>query len=344
MKRSRRPAPLLLLFAALTVVAFFVHLNVGSYAWYTPWRVLEELFRGPSENPSTENFIIWTLRLPRAVCALLVGATLGLVGSAFQAQFRNPLAEPYVVGVSSGAAVGGVIALVTGLDSLFGGLGTMVLGFLGGIGALSLVYGLARRRGVVDVTTLLLAGVVVGSLLSAVLSMVLLGAGRDTNAVLGWLLGSMTNILWNRNAILAVTLVVGAVILVRESRRMNALAMGEETASRLGVDVARMRWIVLLTGSAMTAAAVGAVGIIGFLGLVAPHIARRLLGVDWRLSLVGSGVLGAGILLLADLIAQRGLSTVTGTAGMEIPVGIVTAVLGAPSLLILLRRTGYNRA
>jgi iron complex transport system permease protein len=290
------------------------------------------------ENGSEENVVVWVLRLPRAVAALAVGCILGLVGSAFQAQLRNPLADPYIVGVSSGAAVGGVLALVLGFGGAVGGLAMMGAGFFTGMGALALVYWLAQRRGLVDVTALLLSGVAVGSLLSAVTSLVLLAAGQDTNRVLEWLLGSLSASSWPKNAVLAGVAVLGGAILISRSRYLNAFAIGEDTASRLGVDVPRLRTVVLTVGTAMTAAAVGAVGIIGFLGLVAPHISRKLLGVDWRFSLLGSGLIGGALLLLADILAQRAMSAITQTPGLEVPVGVVTAIIGAPSLLVLLRR------
>ncbi len=324
--------------ALLMLLAFLLHVGVGSYSWYRPWDTLAEIFRGPLEGGSTENFVVWSLRLPRAVEAITVGCLLGLVGSAFQAQLRNPLADPYIVGVSSGAAVGGVAVLAFGFSMAFGGLAKMTAGFATGMAALALVYFLSRRRGLVDVTALLLSGVAVGSLLSAVTSLILLGAGQDTNRVLEWLLGSLSTSAWSKNAILTVTLVIGAGLLISQSRHLNAFAIGEDTASRLGVDVPRLRTLVLTVGTAMTAVAVGAVGIIGFLGLVAPHIARKLLGVDWRWSLAGSGLVGGALLLLADILAQRGMSAITGVVGMEVPVGIVTAIIGAPSLLVLLKR------
>jgi iron complex transport system permease protein len=318
------------------VLLFLVHVNVGSSEWYTPWAIVAELMRGPGGQ--TDNGIVWMIRLPRALTCLLVGGILGIVGSAFQAQFRNPLADPYIVGVSSGAAVGGVGALIAGIAGWFGGLGTLAFGFVGGMLSLLLVLSLARRRGVIDVTGLLLAGVVLGSFLSAVLSLALLWSGHDTNMLLGWLLGNMSAAFWNQVAVLSVVLAAGAIVLFRQTRRLNALALGEDTAARLGVDPVRLRNIVLTTGTAMTAAAVGAVGIVGFLGLVSPHISRRIVGVDWRWSLIGSGLVGSALLLAADLVAQRGLSLITHQVGFEVPVGIVTAVLGAPVLLALLRR------
>lgn len=282
--------------------------------------------------------VIWQIRLPRGLMVLLVGGILGAVGAVFQALLRNPLADPYILGVSSGAAVGSVIALLGGFGVAYGGTGTLVAGFAGGLAALALVYSLSVRRGVVDVTGLLLAGVTVASLLSAALSFLLLASGHDTNRVLGFLLGHTSDAGWPKVMLLAPVLALGLAFLLPMGKSLNAFAIGDEAAHRLGVDVPWMLRAALLTGTAMTAAAVGAVGIVGFVGLVAPHLARRVVGVDARAVIPVSVVLGMLVMLVADLIAQRGVAWVTGRTGMEVNIGIVCALVGAPSLLILLRR------
>lgn len=328
----------------VVVLTFLVHLNVGSHEWYAPWQVVGELLRGHiSDSDHPANNIVWSIRLPRVLECVFVGGILGAVGSAFQAQLRNPLAEPYIVGVSSGAAVGSAIAMTFGFDAWLGGLGGAACGFVTGLMALALVYALASRRGVVDVANLLLAGVVIGALLASVLSMTILLSGQNANRVLAALLGTMSTASFEKDWVLGVALLAGSVILVRQTRRLNAFAIGEDTAARMGVDVGRLRAIVLITGTAMTAAAVGAVGVIGFLGLVAPHIARRLLGVDWRYSLIGSGLIGAALLIASDLIAQR-IGGMFQMALTDVPVGIVTAIIGAPSLLILIRKRDSVKA
>ena len=325
--------------AAATFVVFLVYIGIGSFAWLTPAEVVHELLRGPYHDDANNN-IVWLIRLPRGLYCLFVGGILGVVGSAFQAQLRNRLAEPYVIGVSSGAAVGGALALLLGFGSAFAGLGMSVMGFITGMLSLALVIGIARRGGVIERGTLLLAGVLVGSLLSAVLTMVLLAAGQDTNRLLYWLMGSMSFAFFPQAGILAATLAIGFAILMAQARHLNALAFGEATAQRLGVDVRKLTRIVLVTGTAMTSVTVGTVGIIGFLGLVAPHVARRVVGVDWRWSLPASMLCGSILLILADLIAQRGLPLITHIVGQEPPVGIVTALVGAPVLLFLLKRRG----
>lgn len=329
-----KPAAKLILILVALVVVFVAYVSIGSTYIYSPLGVVRVLLHGGSGGP--DQFIIWQLRLPRACSCIVVGAILGLVGSSFQALFRNPLAEPYVVGVSSGSAVGGAIAIVIGFGTNWqgfaNGLGQMIAAFPFGLLSLGVVYLLSRRRGILDVQTLLLAGVVVGAMLSSVLSFVLLAGGQDTRIVLQWLLGSITPAYWNRVEILAIVLAIGGVAFFQFSKQLNVFALGEDTAQRLGVDVARLKPAILILGTALVAATVGAVGIIGFLGLVAPHIARRTIGVDWRWSLLGSALLGSELLLLSDLLAQRAIP------GGEIPVGIITAIIGAPFLLVILRR------
>lgn len=327
-----RPARILILLGVAVLAALLVHLSPGGEAKVGIGGLVRELLHGPGGDSSI-NSIVWDLRLPRGFLCLLVGGLLGAVGSAFQALLRNPLADPFVLGVSGGAAVGSSIAFVLGFGAL---LGTGV-GFVGGMLALSLVYALSRRRGAIDVDRLILAGTVTGSLLSSVLTLVLLGAGKDTNVVLQRLLGDMSVADWRMDGLLLVTLAIGFPILMLQSRRLNALALGGDAARRLGVDPAALTRIVLLTGGFMTAATVGTVGIVGFLGLVAPHLARRLLGVDWRWSLPGSVLIGSLLLVLADLAAQRTLPAF-GYTGREMPVGAVTSLLGAPTLLALLRK------
>jgi iron complex transport system permease protein len=330
---QRAPIGALCVLLGVLAAAFLLHLGIGS-VWIAPGEVIRQLF-----TPDMETFegrAVWMLRLPRACGALLAGALLAMVGAAFQALFRNPLAEPYIVGVSSGAAVGGALAIVLGLGAgwtgWLAGLGIVAASTAGGVAALGLVIVLARRRGVLDVQTLLLAGVAIAALLSAMLSLVLLWGGRDTGVVLRWLLGSLAGTGWLKVEVLLVAVLLGGAVLVAQSKRLNVFAVGEETAQRLGVDTRRLKPVVLITGTVMAAVTVGAFGIIGFLGLVAPHIVRRLIGVDWRWSLLGSGLLGGALLLLADILAQRAVPNA------EVPVGIVTAVLGAPFLVILLRR------
>lgn len=328
--------------AFLLFAVTLLHIGFGSTALLSPGEVIREIFNGPGGG-NTESVVVWSIRLPRALACLFTGGILGIVGSAFQALFRNPLAEPYVVGVSSGAAVGGALAEVAGLGSVLWGLGQVGLSFLGGLASLGLVMFLSRRAGVTRTGTLLLSGVVLGSMLSALLSLVLLAAGRDTNQLLRWLLGDATSVTWPKVSILVLGFFICAFALSRIGSGLNAMAIGEETARRLGIETVKLRNVVLILGTAAVAATVGAVGVIGFLGLVAPHIARTIFGVDWRRSLPASLLIGSILLLGADALAQRGIPALTEALGVtpvtDIPLGVVTALIGAPSLLILLRKT-----
>jgi len=327
---------------AITLVVLILHIGYGSTAGYLgPLDVIHELLRGPNGG-TAGNSAVWQIRLVRALGCVCIGGILGGVGSAFQALFRNPLADPFIVGVSSGAATGSVIAMLAGAAGALGVIVQSGAAFAGGLASLGLVILLSGRRGRTNVVTLLLAGVVIGSMLSAVMSLLILLSGHDSNEVMRWLLGSTENILWPNVALLGFALVVGGALLITQSRALNAFAIGEETARRLGVNTGRLKTIVLVTGTGMVSFAVGAAGIIGFLGLVAPHISRGLFGTDWRRSLAGSVLVGACLLLLADAVAQRVGPTSEWLhihAVAYLPVGVVTAIIGAPSLLILLRRS-----
>lgn len=319
------------------LLSAILHLMIGSTA-VSPDAILMGIFgRGPSAD------IVAHLRGPRVAQCLVSGALLGLVGSAFQSLFRNPLSDPYVVGVSSGAAAGGALGFVLGFGSSWSGfvlgLGPTVFAAFGGAVALLLVMKISSHRGLIGTHTLLLSGVMVGSILSSLLSLILLWAGNDTNVVLRWLLGSMTPAFWNKVFIQLAVLVLGGGYLISKAKQMNVLALGDEAAQRLGIDVPNLKRGILTAGALMVAVSVGAIGIVGFLGLVGPHIARRMVGVDWRWSLPASGLAGASLLTLSDILAQR---LVPGT---EVPVGILTAIIGAPWLLVLLRKdpsTSYN--
>jgi len=325
----RAPYAELVLLAAVLAAALLLHLSYGG-VWLKPAAVVHELLRGRTDD--LQNAVVWNLRLPRALACVCVGAALGVSGASFQSLFKNRLADPYTAGVSSGAAVGGVLSILLGWSGLYGGLGTMLLASIGGLLSLWLVYGFARSRGVVIVPTLLLAGVVVGALLSGITTLILYLAGQDVNKVLQWLFGSMTPMFWPRVLILFVAALIGSTILITQAKKLNAFAIGESTASHLGIDTHRLKAVVLVTATTIVSICVGAVGIIGFVGLVAPHISRRLLGVDWRKSMPGALLIGPTILLLSDILAQRVANDI------ELPVGAVAAIIGAPFLLVLLRK------
>jgi iron complex transport system permease protein len=314
------------LFGALLVV----HICFGGV--FSLSDVWTGLLDGPGTSPSQT--VVWDIRLPRAIGASLVGANLACVGAVFQSLFRNPLADPFIMGVSSAAAVGGAIAtllpigLAVGISHEFA---TFLCAFVTAILGMGAVLGLARgTRG--PVANLIIAGAGIGSFLWALVTFILMSAGQDSGRVLAWLLGSLVGVTWQSVIPLFFFGLVGFAGLLSVSRALTVFTVGEDSSARLGVDVPRLKWQVLIYGTAMAAAAVASVGIVGFVGLFTPHIARRLVGPNVRPLLVASGLLGASAVLFADTLAQRLVF------GQEVNLGVVTALLGAPFLVGLLRR------
>jgi iron complex transport system permease protein len=312
-----------------------IHLCIGSVFLYSPLTVLGSVFQGPPNiGDEQHRIVIWNLRLPRALAAALVGANLAIVGAAFQSLFRNPLADPYVLGVSSGAAVGGALAVAFGSSASFFGLGTVACAFAFAWLGLAAVLLLSRRAGGLSLATLLVSGVAVGTLLWALVTFVLVSAGQDAQKILSWLLGSLVGIDYPRVAILTGACAIGALAFARLARPLTIFATGEESAARLGVSVESVKRSTLAFGSLGVAATVACAGIVGFVGFFVPHVARRIFGADLRSMLPGAAILGALSVTFADLIAQRAVP------GQEVNLGVVTAILGAPFLLFAVRRTG----
>ncbi len=303
---------------------------------YSPAQVWRALRAGPSSQDTVAT-IVWQIRLPRIVLGALVGAALAAAGVAFQSLLRNDLADPYIIGVSSGASVGAEFVLLRHAETALHGLSTPFAAFGTAFAALSVIYGLARRGGRVHVTSLLLAGVVVSALLGAVSTLMLLldvNSEGNTQYVLGRLMGSLDVASFTPSAIMAVFFVLGWLILFSQSRAMNIFALGEESAQQLGVETERFKGILIVTGALLTAASVATAGIIGFVGLIVPHIARRLARTpDNRRVLPLATLLGSILLIWADTLARSIMSD-----GRELPVGVITAFLGAPFFLYLLRR------
>lgn len=287
--------------------------------------------------PGSSETIVWELRLPRIAAGMVVGAGLGCAGTVFQALLRNPLADPYIIGTAAGASLGAVAALLvpTMLPIAIGGwlgLGMVqILAFVGGLGAVLVVYAIARGRGGTPVVTLLLAGYAVSSLLAAGVAMLMFVSGDRLAAVVSWLLGSLAGASWPRLAIAAPLIIISFSLLLVRWRGLNALLLGEQQATHLGVEVEREKRILTALAALATSAGVAISGTIGFVGLVVPHLLRLAFGPDHRLLLPASMVYGAVLLVLADLGARM----VGG-----IPVGVVTALIGAPFFLWLLRRSG----
>jgi iron complex transport system permease protein len=285
--------------------------------------------------PSTET-IVMELRLPRVLTAMAVGVALAVAGTTFQGLLRNPLADPYVLGTASGAALGAAIAVIVPIRIVILQFGLLhALAFAGALIAVFTVYQLSRIGGLAPLTSLLLTGYAVGSLLAAGLAMAMYLSGAALSQIFAYLLGGFDGSSWMRLAAAAPLIGLGSVAIGVRARSLDALLLGEETAAHLGIDVRRERVILLALASLITAAAVAVSGLIGFVGLVVPHVVRLLVGPSARSVLPLSALGGAALLAAADL-AARSLG--------EIPVGVVTAVIGAPFFLALLRRvrTGYE--
>lgn len=288
---------------------------------------------GPAGGASAEWFVIRELRLPRAFAAALVGGALAVCGAAFQALLRNPLASPYILGVSGGGSLGAVCAILLELPALLPGVPTLpVFSFLGCVGAIGIIHFAASRRGHLMAHDLLLAGVVANSFfLAAMAALHYIADPTKTSRIVQWTLGSIRT----GEVPLGVTATLvgaGFVVLFYDAHRLNLLSVGDETAEQLGVDVTRTRRRAFLAASLMTGAAVAISGPIGFLGLFVPHAVRFFIGPDHRLLLPASFLGGAAFLVLADTAARAAFPP------HEIPVGVLTAMIGAPAFFVLLVR------
>jgi len=282
--------------------------------------------------PEAETIIL-ALRLPRVALAAVVGVGLAGAGVVFQGLFRNPLADPYLIGTSAGAALGATVAIIWGADGGLGALGAVpAAAFLGALAVSYGVYRLARRGTDVPVEDLLLAGIAVGAFLAAIISLLQLGGGESLQRVIYWVMGGFAGRSWAHIAMAAPYAVGGLVLAWLYGRDLNVLQVGEEGALQLGVDVPRVKRILLAGGSLMAAAAVATSGLIGFVGLIVPHLMRLVVGPHHRILLPAAALAGAIILILADLLARVAVTPA------ELPVGVVTALLGAPFFLYLLLR------
>jgi len=338
---ARRPAVLFAAGFVALLVAVVLGVGLGTVA-VAPGDTLAILGRRILALPLAQTWsvpaetIVMELRLPRVLEAMVVGLGLAVAGATFQSLLRNPLADPYVLGTASGAALGAAIAVVIPVRVLVLEFGLLhALAFAGALAAVWVVYRLSRTSPLAPLTSLLLTGYAIGSLLAAGLAMAMYLSGAGLRQIFGFLLGGLDGAAWLRLAV-AAPLVLGAslAIMVR-ARVLNGFLLGEETAAHLGVDVRRERAILLALASLATAAAVALSGLIGFVGLVVPHLVRLAVGPNARLVLPLSALYGASLLVFADLVAR-----LLG----EIPVGVVTAVVGAPFFLAMLRRvrTGYE--
>lgn len=282
--------------------------------------------------------ILLKIRIPRVLVCLLIGAGLSVSGTVYQGIFRNPMADPYVLGISSGAAFGATIAIITGMSTLWGGFGFVtVSAFISAIAVVFIVYKISSVGKKVPVTTLLLAGIAVNYFLLAAISFMMIFNRNQIEQIVFWTMGSVSTSEWQHLTILFPVVLAEIVIMCAYSKNLNILSLGEENAIGLGVEIEKVKRILILVSSITVAVCVSVAGIIGFIGLIIPHSVKLLLGSDHKLLIPCSALGGAIFLTICDLLARSLISPA------EIPVGIVTSLFGAPYFLFLLVRNKKGR-
>jgi len=309
---------------AFSLLVFTMILSISAGAVKIPLQEILNVFLGGGSE--TSRTIILNLRLPRAIESAIVGMGLSVVGTFFQGLLRNPMADPYVLGVSSGAAFGATIAIILGL----GIFGLSFMAFITSLMTVFFVYTISKTGTRVSMTTMLLAGIAISAFMSAIISLMMLLNHDEFSRIVFWTMGGFSLINWNSVVFTTPIIVIGSFVMYVFSRDVNAILTGEEVAEHLGVNTELVKKIILITGSLVTATAVSVGGIIGFVGLIVPHISRLIVGPDNRILVPFSAISGAIFLTFADLLARIILKP------MEIPIGIITAALGGPFFLYLL--------
>jgi len=325
------PRRTLVVVATLLVVLVagsFIALSLGSVP--VPLKSIAGSLTGDSAVSTAERTIILDIRLPRLLLAIIVGAGLSVAGLVLQALLRNPLAEPYILGISSGGTVGAVLAMT--LAGGAGALWTPLASFAGSAAVMGLVYAVAHRRGKLDTYTLLLAGVMVGAFFNALVLLLIAIVNQELRNALLWLMGNLSGASGTSVTVVGPAVLGASILLYTQAKGLNLIATGEEAAMQLGVNVGILKKSAYLLASFITGMVVSVSGIVGFVGLIIPHICRMVLGPDHRLLFPASFLLGAIFMVSADTVARIAL------APAEIPVGAVTAAIGAPLFIYLLRK------
>lgn len=312
--------------AALMIAAMNGAVKISS-------REILQILANPKGSESVNASILLDIRLPRVLLAAVAGAGLAAVGGVMQGIFKNPLVDSYTLGMSSGAALGAVVSIVTGINVRIMGMETTgVFAFLGAVCTLFFVYSLAYTRNRMSINSLLLAGVAVSYFLASVISFLMMLNHDKIEHIVFWTMGSLSMATWNEFYVAAILILPALAVLLYYTRELNILVMGEEAAHHLGINTARLKNILLITCSLIVGSVVSTGGTIGFLGLVAPHIIRLMTGSDNKLVIPYSAILGAILLLLADTVGRVIIQPV------EIPVGVMTSLMGGPFFIFLLRR------
>ena len=337
-RRDRMPLPLVLgACAVLLLITMTAGVGIGSVALSPAavWHVIASQVSGHPDH-TVAGIIVWQIRLPRVLLAAVVGAALTTAGAVVQVLVRNALADPFLLGVSSGASVGATAVLLLGAFASLGIWAISAGSVLGGLAAMAAVFLVSRKGRQLAPTQLILCGVVLSAMFESVTSFLIFrGNPQATQSVLFWLLGSFGLANWNQLPIPVIALAAVMAYLLAQARSLNALAMGAEPAASLGVDVARLRRNLFFATSLLAGVAVAVSGIIGFVGLVVPHIVRLVVGSDHRRVLPVGVLFGASFMVLGDLLAR------TIVAPQEMPIGVITAFIGAPTLIFLIRRRPY---
>lgn len=280
----------------------------------------------------SHEIIIWSIRLPRILLGVLVGGSLSVAGAAFQGMFKNPMADPYVIGISSGAALGATIAIVFGINISFLKIPSIsIFAFIGAIMAVYIVYNIAKVKNKIPITTLLLSGIAVGQFFTALMSIIMVLYTDDMSKIIYWTMGGLAGKGWDPILGISIPTILSMVLIGCFARDLNIMLTGEESAQSLGVEVEKTKLYILVLGTFMTSMVVSVSGIIGFVGLIIPHIVRMTIGPDHRILLPASALIGSMFIILTDTIARTIISPI------EIPVGIITALFGGPFFIYLLK-------
>ncbi|MBN2734080.1 MAG: iron chelate uptake ABC transporter family permease subunit [Methanomicrobiaceae archaeon] len=316
----------------LIVMLFSTGVGESNISPQTVFAILTDFISGrtPFWTPG-EEVIVMDIRLPRIVLGALIGTSLAISGVALQSLFRNPMADPYILGISNGAALGATIVFVYGSAWAFSFYTLPAMAFIFGLSTIFLVYRVAKVGNQIPVNTLLLSGIAIAALFSAVNSFIMFTGGQNLQQIMFWTMGGLSGRGWDYVWIMLPFTIAGVIIMLSLTRQLNAMMFGEESAQYLGIEVEKLKKILLITTALITSAAVSVSGIIGFVGLIIPHIVRLVTGPDHRILIPASIFAGAMFIVIADMFARIII------APAELPLGVITALCGAPFFLYLLR-------
>lgn len=318
-----------IILSILLIIVALLSLSFGT-EFINPVKILK-IFSGKIEN-QIESDIILKLRLPRILTAILVGASLSIVGAVFQALLKNPLSEPYILGVSSGGALGAIVAISMGIHLI----GISIFAFIGSLSTFFLVYFFSRRFGEIDPNTILLVGVMINSFFSALILFFVSIMDQSFRIALFWLMGNLSTTDFNSIFMISIFFIFSTGVFILYSNQYNLISIDEENARQYGVNTKRLKNFSFILGSLLIGIIVAKVGIIGFVGLVVPHFSRLIFGYDNRIVIPASILIGAIFMLLSDLISRVLLSPV------EFPIGSITAIIGSPIFIFLLKHKHFS--